>query len=618
MNRLGVLCLVSMASFGSATAARAQSPSITPHAAQPFELLVGVISPKDGSRQVGFAHQDTIEFAFANTDGTVGPANLRLDYRSDNGVPATAADEGKVLAAEGAIAILGPVDSGSTAAVLAEHLDLPVISALSTATSLTMPQRDRWFFRMTLSDLNRMRAYVTTLRKDSLISEPSMILYDSTSAYGTGLNENMREALGMPNIVSLPWNDPRVGSLASSGSPPAMLYVLGSGAEAARLARQIDLDLQTHGARAGTTRYAFVGDEAELRSLAPPGSVTIGEPTLVDEAGSDIASLRRAYARTDRKAETFQVTTYEAYQVLNAALSMLVAKHPRPGELASRPIQELRTELRDILENTRSFSSLEAWRTIRFQGGDVDGAPPVPVYVAESTLKVIDVLGAKPFVEIDAPEQAGYLEGSVTITARAHQGARLDALTIKRDGRRGREDVEPTVALDGDVAKLTFFPLIPGTYTVHTGLPTKPATVSVEVRIGWAYPLAGLGALIGSLLFVLSMRRRAGDSAAVPTDREFPWGRIALGLLTGVALAALDLYRSLVPGGAALPTLADTKTLAAFWDGVAGGWLGPGLIVVLVPRLFPYPVSSSGETKGPAGPSTTATAPPGPPAGAAA
>src|SRR5262249_7532312 len=152
------------------------------------------------------------------------------------------------------------------------------------------------------------------------------------------------------------------------------------------------------------------------------------------------------------------------------------------------------------------------------------------------------------------------------------------------------------------------YPWLPGTYTLHTGLPMKPATASVDVRVGSAYPLAVLGALLGSLLFVLSTWRRRDPAAPKPNANPFPWGRIALGVLTGLAVASVDLYRALVPGGAALPVLADTKTLAAFWDGVAGGWMGPGLIVLLAARLLPYPAGPR-DAKGPANPPASAPAP---------
>src|SRR5271157_5502923 len=138
------------------------------------EILVGVISPLGANRSIATAHEETIRFAFGSTDGTIHTDSLavplRFEYRSDRGNPDLAVQAARELVAEGAVAILGPVDSSSTQAVLAAGLEVPVISVLSTATSLSNPTRDPWFFRMTLSDDERVRQYVATLRKhDELI-----------------------------------------------------------------------------------------------------------------------------------------------------------------------------------------------------------------------------------------------------------------------------------------------------------------------------------------------------------------------------------------------------------------------------------------------------------------
>jgi hypothetical protein len=93
-----------------------------------------------------------------------------------------------------------------------------------------------------------------------------------------------------------------------------------------------------------------------------------------------------------------------------------------------------------------------------------------------------------------------------------------------------------------------------------------------------AYLSAFVGAIVGSFLFVLSATR---------SGNRWPWRRLFLGVVTGVAVAALDFHRAFVPGGDVLPTLSDTPNIAGFWDGVAGGWVGPSLLVLIVGRVLP-------------------------------
>jgi ABC-type branched-subunit amino acid transport system substrate-binding protein len=567
------------------------------------EIVIGVISPLDG-RQVGVAYQETVRFAFLNADGAIIAGNaavpLTAMYENDEGNPQMAAARARELEAAGALAIIGPVDSGSTQAVLDAGLDVPVISALSTATSLTGANRNRWFFRMTMSDAERMRQYVSTLRKDKLITGSPLVFYDDASAYGKGLMTDLVAALQMPDVAPVAWRAMSIGAIGAIDPPPATVFLLGSNTVALQHAREIDAVLQAHGGSPGAARFLFVGDDGDLRKSPPPGSLTIGEPTIVDSAGSDIANLRESYAKiTSRSVDEFQVTAYEAVEVVRQALAAVVADNARhPGGFASRSKRELREALRDALEQGK-FSSLEAWRSIRFNQGDVQGAPPLPVYRANASLELLEVPVPQPFLEVAAPDRAGYLQGPITLRVTPHQVKAVPPLQIVRDVGNGDPVLVESARKDkkSGATEISFYAALPGTYRLVGSLPSQPTQPTVQVVLGTAYPIALLGSLLGSILFALT---------ATPTGRRVSRRRIVLGVVTGCTVAALDFHRALVPGGFALPTLGNTPDVAAFWDGVAGGWVGPSLLVLIAGRLFGAGFESPKSPDAPAKPERAA------------
>ena len=250
-------------------------------------ILVGVISPIDGKSAVGVDHEETARFAFdKNTVVTTGELAYPLEvlYANDQGVEANAVDEARALVNAGVVAILGPVDSSSTLAVLQAGLGVPVISALSSATKLTEPNRDKWFFRMTLNDKARMRVYASTLRdhRPEYIAEAPLILYDDSAEYGKGLKTDLAAALEIGDQSTRPWS--AVAGIVNVTPRPDSIFVLGSGAKAVDVARQVGDHLGVAQGAPGFPRFLFVGDDANLRQGAPHGSVTIGEPTIVDNS----------------------------------------------------------------------------------------------------------------------------------------------------------------------------------------------------------------------------------------------------------------------------------------------------------------------------------------------
>ena len=129
----------------------------SPAAGDAPTIKIGVISPESGqSGSAGLAHRASIDWAMKsiNYDLMTGDQHVVLTtiFENDQGNPEESARLARKLVTEDqVVAILGPVNSDCTAAVLREDLHTPVISSLSSAPSLTI-QRNRWFFRATIDD----------------------------------------------------------------------------------------------------------------------------------------------------------------------------------------------------------------------------------------------------------------------------------------------------------------------------------------------------------------------------------------------------------------------------------------------------------------------------------
>jgi hypothetical protein len=580
--------------------------------AAPPGILIGVLSPTGRGRSVGAAHEETIRFAFDRLGPTLSANGiavpLRVEYRSDGGDPALAVAEARALVEAGAVAILGPVDSASTEEVLRADLEVPVLSAFSSAPSLSNP-RDRWFFRVTLDDTERMRQYAETLRRyDAMMPPPVLVLYDGSNPYGLGLWKGLMEALGLSEGAALPWSDAVVGGSIDDGNrdrvragegftataeaaldpAPETVFVLGGSAGSVALANGVRERLRARGA-AGSPRFFFVGADTDLRVGAPEDSYTIGEPTVVDDAGNGTGAVRAEFFRRRRLGpEDFIVTAYEAaHHILPGALTAILSEiQERGSDGQSReglpPVRDLRRQLRERLE-TREFESMEPWRRIRLAGGRMSGAPAVPVYRITRRLDLVEVPVPQPWLEVDAPKEIGYLEGRVAVRLRPHSLTTKDlAVDLLRVDVTPFETVESSfIARSDDEAELTFYPWFQGgRYRVQPRmtLPMLPAEPDTVVRLGRGYGVALAGALLGSLLFVLATTR--------PGSRVSRW-RVAQGILTGVALAAIEFHRGILPGGLPLPSLGGSPGTNAFWAGFAGGWSGPGILMLLAGRLVP-------------------------------
>lgn len=551
------------------------------------QVVIGVISPRN--RAIGIAHEKTIEFAEQKLDRE----GLRFVYKDDGGDPTRAAAAARELVSEGAIAILGPVNSDCTAAVLAAKLDVPVLSALSTSPDLSR-NRDRWFFRLTPADDERIRHFVRSLRKpqNDMMPAPHLVLYEDVTSYGRGLQQALLTAAELSAEATLPWSalieggvvdDTNRRAVASGGrfsaagserlrAMPASVFVLGGNRDAVAIAEGVDAWFRNN-AGAPTPKMFFASDDAELKAGAPVGSLTIGEPTIVGESGSEAPRLRSEFsAETERSEDEFVVAAYEA--------ALYVLPHAIEGAHVGGKTNDgprvLRERLRETLETGR-FPSSEPWRFIKLEGGAIRGAPALPVYRIERRLALWDVRGARPWLAVDAPRSIGFLQGPVAMQVTAHGPVGSPEFRVELVTNGGKTTVESTTEKQDEGWRVSFYPLWPGRYQLETTIPTNPPSAATQVAWQWGgYPAGLVGALVGSFVFLL-----AGGSPARPRIR------FLLGLLTGLLLVAAVFHKAELPDLLPIPLFGESLLVNALWAGFAGGWFGPSLLFLLVARVVP-------------------------------
>jgi hypothetical protein len=252
----------------------------------------------------------------------------------------------------GVVAIIGPVDSDCTKRVIQEGLNVPIISALSTNPGLT-DDRDRWFFRATLNDRDRMVRYAQFVTATLKIA-----IGPHVRGYGMGLCAALSGRVGgSANVKELTW-DKIVGAAGDAATPERLrsgnafspqlgemiagassMFILGPSKQAVAIAQGIK-EAYHPPAR---VPFFFVGSDTDLLLDAPEGSYTIGEPVsdldespLTQAARKELAKIQEDFASRSPYAENFVLTAYEAaYYVLPAAIASAVGSQGRVPELAA-------------------------------------------------------------------------------------------------------------------------------------------------------------------------------------------------------------------------------------------------------------------------------------------
>jgi hypothetical protein len=589
--RIGCLPLVTLVVAAASTAPCAEARS---------RLLIGVISPTEGTRsqRIGTAHKASIQTALQEV-GAVEMrggelVELQVEYHSDDSNPEEASRIARDLAARNAVAILGPVNSSCTRAVLAENLDLPVLSALSTAPMLT-ENPSAWFFRVTADDRKRMQQYAEVVKTTFALQDSRTFLLFEDDAYGQGLAEALHTNLGLPpdRIAARAWPQVVAGMDADLGADERLargdslssellgqfvgdqfqVFVLGTMEYSLAIARGLDVAVRRDHPRARLT-FFFVGRTDQLARGAPEGSITIGDPGD-DLTDGILASNRFLGQRFRGNPEGFSMAAYEtARYVLPSARGEAVRQADGVDDI---PL--LRQKLRAVLASG-TFESLTPPRLIRFRSdGNLQDSPDSPLYRVNRVLKRIDAPLGGGWVRLVLPRQIRLFEKAIDVVVEGHNTGDQDHVLVRLlrtyNGRTYQED-EKTIVLTGGIGRETFHPTRPGKFSLWTSMTHVPVNPTVDVLMPLNYLWAALAGFVGALMALHARHEQQSRTARL---------RLLVGMLAGALLYFASSYGRSVPELSALPIPAfgSGTPLHAWLSGLFGGWLGPGLIGFFAP-----------------------------------
>lgn len=572
-------------------------------------LKIGIISPKGDGIAVlaGESHEESIRLAFTHLPPLqVGKLLIKLDLIpwNDNGLP-----EKAVLGAlhlvheEHVVALLGPVNSGSTKETLKilreQQIELPVISALSTAPELTdSGLRDKNFFRLIFDDADRMGQYATFIKQEKAKEgEQHFLFLYQDNPYGEGLKNSLRNRFYTPNITDLSWRAILQPNCSRQGaSYPTDIDAMRSGncfTEAfMQLMQQSNIDSivllgDTPGslslvnglnasASGSNIDYFFVGSNKRLFDEAPPGSMTIGDPVLdparaaTTDLGSDWGKLLDEFEERAKKDRAdFVMTAYEAAMVLHSALRIVLS-----GEESLPDIHELRKSLLSVLES-ESFDSLEPWRSISFSQGKLDQIPTAPIYRITRGVTREDTLKTHPWVQLSAQSVHPWLETPVEVHLDAHaiEKARLGLFRIDELTNHEYLIEERPVTFSAGQAIERFHLLPRGLYHFKMlDAPFAPARTETRVDLSNHYFISGIAATVGAMLAV----------SRAPFTVLSWLIRVVTGILTGLLLTFCSFYGQQLSGWIPIPSFGTEPIVNAMLTGLIGGLIGPHLLADLL------------------------------------
>ena len=208
MNRRSVIAILRVAmilAFGlnNIGESSAQTPSV---AGAQLVITLGVVGPlTPSSKAFGIAHLQGITLAVDeyNHQHLDAKREIQLRVFDDKAEPAAGVAAVKSLEAD-AVAILGPANSGVTRNVISylhsRNLQIPVVSALSTATSLTENLQLPSFFRANVSDQKRLSTLLELIFGDDNLKPRRMLaFYEKADAFGEGMLKDTRAWLRTNN-----------------------------------------------------------------------------------------------------------------------------------------------------------------------------------------------------------------------------------------------------------------------------------------------------------------------------------------------------------------------------------------------------------------------------------
>ncbi len=163
-------------------------------------VKVGLIAPLTGGVAVyGTSVQKAVELYVEqfNAAGGVNGKNIELIEYDDKGEAAEALNAyNKLVSADGAVAIIGPVTSGPTFGVAEASMkdNIPCITATATHPDVTQKYGDN-YFRACFEDPFQGGA-ITTFAVQNLSAKTAAIIYNTSDNYSTGLKDSITAKAG--------------------------------------------------------------------------------------------------------------------------------------------------------------------------------------------------------------------------------------------------------------------------------------------------------------------------------------------------------------------------------------------------------------------------------------
>ena len=576
------------------------------------EIHLAVLSPGGNPvlDRIGELHDASaraaIQLEGALLSGDESMSRLTLHHLRGGPDPSTCQQSARrAVETFGAVALLGPVTSGCTRAVLRADLDVPVVTSLSTASRLDTVGGE-WLFRTIAHDRRRISTYVRTVRPrdDGTRIEGGFALYEN-SVYGRGLRNHVIEQASIEEDHTHRWDRiidheaSRHGEiifteefrrmLTQHGHQIPTVFVLGTG-RAAAITRAVADVLDPTGQ---SPNFVLVGssDAEEL----PDRTHIIGEPR-VGTSENLLSGIDRTLI-----SESHYVSTLDAGLVVRQAIGRVLATDTvEPDRAAFR--KALRRELSE-----GSFESSERYRTIQFDGGEVRDPPRTPIF--ELSLHRVQTTmnpdETKPWVEIRIVSQpAHHLEGPLVAELIPH-GAELAGTQVTLSALRPSGETVPLVeqvALQREGTLVSFVPSFwtnpfPGSLRLTTNL-TPPGESVRTAEFGWpfSYPLAAAFALVGAVLFTRYRARNEGD----PRSSWWKAGKVrSYGerCVAGLVIAFLILHVGplldppQIESASLLSKIPIPRFHSSWWmnaalSGLLGGWVGLKVIVGFVAGLI--------------------------------
>ncbi len=572
-------------------------------------ITVGIISPKDGSSLAlaGESHEESIRLAFSHLGPLqMGDVQIKLELSAWN-------DSGKSeMAVKGAlqlarddhvVAILGPINSGSTKETLKrlrdEQIELPVISALSTAPELTYSDlRDKNFFRLIFDDADRMGQYATFIKQEKgKEGEQYFLFLYEDNPYGEGLKNSLTDRFYTPNIVAKSWREIIRQNCSDKGVQyPTAYDALRSGQCFTEdfiklLDESIINNIVLLGDTAGSLslvsglklsnlvlniNYFFVGSNKRLFDEAPTGSLTIGDPVL-DYLRAPTAGLGGNWRklldefeeRAKKDPEDFVMTAYEAGMVLHSALRIVLS-----GQQVLPEINDLRRKLLQVLES-ETFDSLEPWRSISFSQGKLDQIPTAPIYRITRGISREDAVNPHPWVQLSVKQRNPWFEAPIEVHLNAHgvDSGKLGVYWIDEATNHAHLVEDRVVKFSAGQAVERFHLFQRGLYHFKMlDVPFYPAFAETRVDLSNNYLISAISAFIGAVLAV-------SHAPSTPLTWII---RVLTGVITGLLLTFSSFYGQQLSGWIPFPSFGNEPVVNAMLTGLIGGLVGPHMIADLL------------------------------------